>query len=408
MRLSNNIIYQNNINKILDNQQKVSIAQEKVATQTRILAPSDDPAASAQALLFSERININEQYQKNNGYLMSRLQTEESVLQNIKASLQRANTLTIQAGNGALTAQDRATIAEEMKSIQATLYDLMNTKSEDGKFIFSGYQDNNQTYSFDSSTGRYVYNGDQGNHEMKLAVGVTVRSSDNGNDAFENVDARLNVAANTVTPGGGVTSGNVYVQEQARFDAFHKANYDALVPGNNNLQVNLTPGAPDTYTITLAGNTLASGNYTGDAIRFEGMEIGLQGTAPGFAAFSLAPPEKKNMLNTLEDLIAGLNDPSLSNQDYKEELADGITGFTNALNRVSITQAGVGGRLNVTQRIFDATSDININHKESKANLVELDMAEAVTELTKEETALQASQATFGRLAQLSLFDYIR
>ncbi|TMO59439.1 flagellin, partial [Pseudoalteromonas aurantia] len=46
-------------------------------------------------------------------------------------------------------------------------------------------------------------------------------------------------------------------------------------------------------------------------------------------------------------------------------------------------------------------------NKEAKADLVEVDMAEAVTELTRHETALQASQATFNRLSNLSLFDYI-
>lgn len=408
MRLSNNIMYQNNLDKILDNQQKVAIAQEKVSTQTRILSPSDDPAATAQALLLSERIEINDQFEKNNSYLTSKLQTEESVLQNIKTSLQKGYQLTVQAGNGALTEEDRVTIAEEMKAIQATLYDLMNSKSEDGKFIFSGFQDNVQTYAFNATTGTYDYQGDQGNHEMQLAVGVTLRSSDNGVDAFENVPARLNVNNNTVTPGGGVTAGSVYVKEQAQFDAFHKANYDPLTPANNNLQVSITPGAPDTYSITLGGTPVASGNYLGDTIKFQGMEIDLTGAAPGTASFALAQPEKKNMLNTLEELITGLTTPGLSSDQYQEFLADGIEGINNAQNQVSITQANLGGRLNVAERLLDSTSDININHKESKAKLIELDMAEAITELTKEETALQASQATFGRLTQLSLFDYIR
>ncbi|AIY64941.1 flagellar hook-associated protein FlgL [Pseudoalteromonas piratica] len=408
MRLSNNIMYQNNLDKILENQQKVAVAQEKVSTQTRILTPSDDPAASAQALLLSERIDINNQFQKNNSYLTSKLQTEESVLQNIKTSLQRGYQLTVQAGNGALSEQDRETIAEEMKSIQATLYDLMNSKSEDGKFIFSGFQDSNQTYVFNGATGTYDYQGDQGNHEMQLAVGVTLRSSDNGIDAFENVDERLNVNTNTPTVGGGITGGSVYVKEQAQFDSFHKANYDPLVPANNNLQVTVTAGIPDTYAITLGGTPVGGGNFTNDTIKFQGMEINLAGVAPGTADFSLAPPEKKNMLNTLEELITGLTNPGLSNDAYQEYLADGMVGITNAQNQVSITQANLGGRINVAERLLGSTADININHKESKAKLVELDMAEAITELTKEETALQASQATFGRLTQLSLFDYIR
>jgi flagellar hook-associated protein 3 FlgL len=404
MRLSNNMIYQSNISRILDNQQKVAIAQEKVSTQTRILAPSDDPAASAQALLFNEKIVINEQYQTNNGFLMSRLETEESVLQNLKNALQRAQVLTIQAGDGAHSGQDRITIAEELKSLQATMFDLMNAKSEDGRYIFSGYQDNRQAYFLDTTTGKYTYQGDQGNHEIQLAVGVSVRASDNGADVFENVFARLNVDTASYT--GGVNS--VYISEQARFDVFHRNNYDPVTPANNTLQIAVTAGAPDQYSVTLAGNVLATGDFNGESINFEGMNIATTGVAPFNGTVDLAAPRKENMLNTMENLISGLTDQTLTNSDRQSKLADALTGLNNALNQVSITQAGVGGRLNVAERLYDAISDININHKESKAELVELDMAEAITELTREETALQAAQATFGRLSQLSLFDYIR
>lgn len=408
MRLSNNIMYQNNLDKILENQQKVAIAQEKVSTQTRILTPSDDPSGSAQALLFNERIEVNEQFQRNNSFLRSRLDTEESVLNSIKDTLQRANQLAIQAGNGALSEVDRTTIAQELESIQSSLYELMNAKSEDGKFIFSGYQDSKQTYIYNGVSGSYDYQGDQGNQEIQLAVGVTLQASDNGVDVFENVWQRLNLTSNSVVAGGSITSGSVYVEEQAQFDAFHKANYDPLTPANNDFQVTISPGAPDTYAITLGGTPVASGNYNGGTIKFEGMEIDLAGAAPGTANFSLASPEKGNILNTLEQMISGLQTPGLSISDYGEVVADGMTGIKNATDQISISQAKLGGRINVAEKLFNATEDININHKESKAKIVEIDMAEAISELTKEETALQASQATFGRLTQLSLFDYIR
>ena len=52
-------------------------------------------------------------------------------------------------------------------------------------------------------------------------------------------------------------------------------------------------------------------------------------------------------------------------------------------------------------------TDLDINNKSARSDLVDIDITEAITELTKQETALQASQATFGRLANLSLFDYL-
>ena len=414
MRLSNNQIYQKGLTSILENQVKVAKAQEQINTQKRVLTASDDPSATTRAMLYGDAIASNEQYTKNLNLLNSRLETEDSVLKNIKDSIQRANTLTVQAGNGALTEQDRKGLAEELKAIQANLLDLMNAKSEDGKFIFSGYQDNNQSYQFNSASGRYEYGGDQGQHKVTVAEGVSIKSSDNGFDVFEKVPTRLNVDSNTATPGGGVTSATVYVNEQNAFDQFHKQNYNsdpAAGATANTMTVDITAGPPDSYQILQDGAPLTpavTGAYTpGEPIKFAGMEIDIQGAAPGQATFDLAPPGRDNVLNTLEDLINGITTPGLGIEDYQQVLADGLVQLSSAQNQVSLTQAGLGGRLNTAERIEFSNADVDINNKEAKADLVEVDMAEAVTELTRHETALQASQATFNRLSNLSLFDYI-
>ncbi|WP_462165239.1 flagellar hook-associated protein FlgL, partial [Pseudoalteromonas xiamenensis] len=185
MRLSNNMMYQNSLSSILNNQSEVNKASMQVNTQKRVLSASDDPSATAQAMLYADRIQTNEQYDKNLTMLNSRLDTQESVLKNIKTSLEQAYTLAIRAGNGSVTDVDKDSIAQEIKSIQEAVLDMMNAKSEDGRYIFSGYQDNTQTYSQDPSSGKFVYNGDQGQHKIKVAEGVEIRSSDNGFDVFE-------------------------------------------------------------------------------------------------------------------------------------------------------------------------------------------------------------------------------
>lgn len=410
MRLSNNQMYQNSLNSILNNQQNVNKAQEQVNTQKRVLTAADDPSATARALLYTDRIQANEQYSKNITMLTSRLKTQESVLESIKGSLERAHTLAIQAGNGVYTDIDREGIAEEIKSIQSSVLDLMNAKTEDGKYIFSGYQDNTQTYSLDSSTGRYVYGGDQGQHKIKVAEGVEIKSSDNGFDTFEKVNARLNVASNVGVASGGITSAQIYVREQAQFDAFHKANYNAdptAAAGANTFNIITTAGSPNSYSLEQGGNVVASGTFDGSTLKVAGMEISVNPVANGQVDFTLEAPQKENVLNTLGDLIAGLTNSSISQEDYEQVLADAMTQIDNGKNQVSLTQAGLGGRSKTVEKITQSNSDLDVNNKSSRADLVELDMAEAITELTKQETALQASQATFGRLANLSLFDYL-
>ncbi|MBQ4862012.1 flagellar hook-associated protein FlgL [Pseudoalteromonas sp. MMG013] len=402
MRLSNNLMHKTNLNSILNNQQEVNKAQQQVNTQKRVLTASDDPSATARALLYTDRIQTNEQYTKSLTMLNSRLKTQESVLDNIKDSLTRAHVLTVQAGNGALSSEDRAGISEEISSIKETVLDLMNAKTEDGRYIFSGYQDNTQTYSFNSTTSQYEYNGDQGQHKIKVAEGVEIKSSDNGYDAFESAHKRLDIDRTTTLP----ATASVYVKEQGQFDVFHKAQYNAspsAPAGANTITVNFTSAT--TYDVLQGGSTIQSGTYSGSSANIAGMEVKANGAAS--MTFDLERPKKENALNTLNKLEAALNDSSLSQDDYEQVLADSLVGLTNSKNLVSQTQSGLGGRLNTAERIVNANADLDINNKSAKATLVELDMAEAITELTKHETALQASQATFGRLTNLSLLEYL-
>ncbi len=417
MRLSNNLMYQNNINKILDNQQGVANAQERVTTGEKYLTTSEAPAAISQAMLYSNKIQTNEQYTKNIDQLNGRLETEESVLQSINSNIQQAQELTIQAGNGVYTKDDLKTFASELSGIQQTLVNLMNTRSEDGKFIFSGYQDSTQPYQFDSAAGKYTYNGDQGQHQITIAEGVSIKASDNGFDTFEKTNARLNVESNTASVSGSITAASVYVDGQAEFDKFHQANYNAnptALATANTYSVLVSPGAtatdPQTYEIYRDGAALTpavTGEVTDEPIDFAGMKIEFEGTAPGQLDFSLEKPGKENVLNTLQALITGLNDGTLEGDDFQQVLADGLVQLQNASEQVVFTQASLGGRMNALERVSDSNLALDIQNKSNRSNLVEVDMAEAISELTKQETALQASQATFGRLTNLSLFDYL-
>ncbi|MDC9497148.1 MULTISPECIES: flagellar hook-associated protein FlgL [unclassified Pseudoalteromonas] len=424
MRLSNNLMYQNNINKILDNQQSVANAQEQVTTGKKYLTTSEAPAAISQGMLYSNKIQTNEQYTKNIDQLTGRLETEETILQSINTNIQQAQELAIQAGNGAYTQDDLESIAAELSEIQKTLVNLMNTRSEDGKFIFSGYQDSTQPYQLDSTTGEYTYNGDQGQHVITIAEGVSIKSSDNGFDTFEKTDARLNVLDNkagipTTTPANNITKGTVYVDGQAEFDKFHQANYNAdpatpVSPTANTFNVVTTAGAtvndPDTYEILQDGVPLdppQTGEVNDNTIEFAGIKIGFEGAAPGQLDFTLEKPHKENVLNTLQSLITGLNDGTLEGDDFQQVLADGVVQLQNASEQVVYTQASLGGRMNAVESVSDSNLAQDIQNISNLSDLVEVDMAEAISDLTKQETALQASQATFGRLTNLSLFDYL-
>ena len=405
MRLSNNLIHQNGLSQLLQNQNNVLTSQNQVTTGQKYSSAGQAPSDFTQAMLLNDSIEINEQHTKNLGILDSRLNLEESVLESINTTVQAAQSLAVQAGNGALSAQDREAIASELSELQKTLYDLMNTRTEDGKFLFSGYQESTQTYQHDSVTDRYYYQGDQGQQAITIASNIAINSSDNGFSVFEQVKGRLNIENTDL--GTGIAT----ISDEGAFTQFHQANYDRVTPANNVYTVNIIaptpPAVDDTYEIVDAGGTvLQSGVYQGQDLDFNGLKIAMN-EGETTASVTLQAPQKENVLNTVGKLIDTLRAGNLTPDQYQHQLADVDTGLKNASEKILFTQATLGARMNALERVQDTNAALDLNNKQARSNLVEVDMAEAVTELTQHENALQASQATFGRLANLSLFDYI-
>ena len=78
------------------------------------------------------------------------------------------------------------------------------------------------------------------------------------------------------------------------------------------------------------------------------------------------------------------------------------------VDNLALYMAHVGGRINEVDRQFDVLSDTKIRFADMLSKAEDLDYAKAVTELTAEMLSLEAGQASFAKITQLSLFDYIR
>jgi flagellar hook-associated protein 3 FlgL len=411
MRLSFNMKFNAGLDGILNTQQKMNRAQDQLTRQTRILTPADDPAASAKVLGLNQNLEQTTQFQSNSVLLKNNLALEETVLSNIRTSIDRARVLTIASASGTYTSQDRQAVAQELKNIQTELFDLMNTRNAEGGYIFSGFQDNNQSYVLNSTTGVYEFKGDDGQKALQISPTITLAGNDSGKSVFENVDARFKTTGATIIA-GGATSAEVAVTNQSQFDAFYKNTYDRLNPANNDFNVVLT--APSTYEIQQNGSPLVppvTGAFVPDApIEFNGLTIKIGGAAavPGQVDFSLQAPQKKNILTTLGEFVSALENPVLSGAAFDEAVSDTLTQVTSAANKVDTIMSSIGGRINVLDSVFLTNEDLTINNKAYRAQLAEVDYAAALTEITKQEIALEAISSTFTRVSGVSLFDYLR
>lgn len=406
MRISTNQLFDRSIQQILDNQGDLSDIQRQLSTGKKILRPSDDPVGAAQVVRLTEELARIEQYKTNNTLLENALNQEEAILQSVTDSVLKARQLTIQAGNGINSDQDRQALAIEIGQIRDQVFDLMNARNADGEYIFAGNQSDSPAFIFDPNAAgnKYIFQGDNGQNELQLSNSVTVPSGDSGFDVFENVLARLDA---DIT--GGTATGSLRITQQGAFDTFHQNNYDAVTPGNN-VYVGTINGAGNQIDFINAGTLAPAGSasfVSGEPFNFNGIEMTVTGGPADTVQFTLQQPEKKNLAQTLDDLFTALNDTNISDGDYAEAIDDALIGIDSGFQAVSNANAAIGGRLNVAESIEKSNLDLEIANKEARSEIEEVDYAEAVSELSKQETSLQAAQATFSRVTQLSLFDFI-
>ncbi len=120
------------------------------------------------------------------------------------------------------------------------------------------------------------------------------------------------------------------------------------------------------------------------------------------------PPEQTNILNTLQNYIEALNDPDITTEELNVILADTLQQITATANNVDSTLANLGGRLNVVDSVFNTNADLLITNQTYKADISEVDLAAALTEIKRQEVALQAASQAFTKVNATTLFDYIR
>lgn len=186
MRVSTNLIQQQAINAILEQQNRAARTQLQLATGRRILAPSEDPAASASLLDLTKVIDTTKQYQRNADAAESRLQVEEGALDSMVDLLQRARELMVQAANGSQNAATRGSIATEVREILDTMVGLANTKDANGEYLFSGFKTDTRPIT-DDGAGTYTYNGDQGQRSLQIGPARHVAVGDAGENVFMNI-----------------------------------------------------------------------------------------------------------------------------------------------------------------------------------------------------------------------------
>jgi len=402
MRISTNTVYEQGIATMQRQQEALLKTQQQVSTGRRILTPADDPVAAARALEVSQASSANAQYAVNRNSAKSSLGLEESTLQSLTNLIHDVRTATVGAGNPVLSNNDRAAIAAELRSRLDQLTGLANSTDGTGQYLFSGYQGNVKPFAL-TATGA-LYSGDQGQRLVQASAARQIGISDSGGSIFERIKTGNGVfvlAAAATNAGTGVSSpGSV-------------TNTAALT--GHNYQINFSvSGSTTTYDVVDAttSTTLSTGNaYTsGNAITVDGMQFDIQGSPASGDRFTITPSSSQSLFKTLNDLIGTIANP-VSDAAGSTRLTNGLNAahlnLGHALDNVLRVRATVGARLQEIDALDSMGADYSLQYEQTLSQLQDVDYTQAISNLTRQQTYLEAAQKSYLKVSAMTLFDYI-
>ena len=277
--------------------------QEQLGRGERLGRSSDDPVAASRLRTLSRADRLTTIDTANADRAATDLTLTDSALSTFSDYIIRARELAIQAGNDALTAEQRAGIGVELEQIHGNLVSLANARDSAGHALF-----------------------------------------------------------------GGITAGHA-------------------------------------YTIDGAGNAVYLGTANaGELSLGEGQSITRGVTGPEFLDYDVggSPTNIMAVVKTLGEALGGaVADPA-------QGARDALASLTAGLDAVTTTQTVVGSRLAWIDLTLERQIDLGELRATEEADIGGTDIAGTVAQLQEILVVLEASQASFTRLAGVSLFDNLR
>ncbi len=395
MRISTAYLFDQNLSAMLTQQAELGKTQLQISTGKKILNPSDDPVGAVEILNLQREINLSEQYLTNADKAENNLTLEEGVLDSSVNILQRIHELSVQGLNDTNSQSDRRAIAQEITQLNDQLLSLANTQDSSGNYLFSGYKSDTQPYTSIGAS----YAGDSGQRNLQVGAGVLVATNDPGNMVFEAGHVQTNVdssaAADSILTITQVGKNNT-------------------IPAGSTLDVNFNPGT-NTLTVTMGALTQTVSPYVA------GEEVSLTELNTGFPDFTVkldgnltandthqlsTVSTTQTIFKTINDFAVALSNNSVSANDSPNN-GDFLSNISTALDTIVDTQAKLGARINILDQQRDINNGLTLNMSKTLSEIKDLDYAEAISTLKLQELGLQASQQTFSRVQNLSLFNFL-
>lgn len=346
MRIADNMMFDQVRGNVAKNRSEMADLQNQAATQKRVTKPSDDPISAARVLGSRVDLHGNKQFIKNLEYAKSFLETTDQALADVTENLMRAKELAIsQANDASANEQSRRVTAAEIEQIFNQMVAIGNRKLGD-RFIFGGFQTMRTPFSKDGE-----YRGDDG--EMMIHTDKTQFMAMNvpGRRVFLGPEAEKE-AAPELAPQG------------EKDGAIEQPSVNMRGPSS-------VPSEPEN-----AGETT---------------------------------PKESSVVERGINLFAAVRNLEISmTTNDKPGVQDSIDDLDAAIEQAVLMRAQVGSRVTALNNLFETLQKAKVESQVSISQHEDADVFQVVSDINKNESTLQATLQTSGKLVQKSLMDFLR
>lgn len=423
MRVASFQFIQRNLDNISGRTSEANRQLGQLSSGKRVEYASDDPVAANGILNYKQELRKIDQYQNNINLAENRLRREETGLTSGENITQQIKEIMLGANNPAITQNERDAYKSQLQSHIDEMLDIANAQDEFGQAIFGGFQTDNDPFTRQPD-GSVSYSGDSGQREMMVGDSVKVAINHDGDLVFGGVPnprgdftASYQLGAEPREEQVRVESANIADRANFSDQKRYTVEFVGVIPADPESEAVFYQIKDESGAVILPTDPtdpLMQLPYTpGDKIEVDGLEIVVKGEAKIGDEIELNSTVQDgtgqdergvfDILNRAKEWLES-DGHNPSGQSEMIEILDELDAMGGHFTQV---RADTGNRMQRLDNQKETHADMTLTLEKLRGGMEDLDYAKATGEFSQTMVALQATQTMFGKVQNISLFNYI-
>src|SRR3990167_33303 len=400
-RLSTANQYDIALRNICQRQTSLSNLQENLTSGKRVVRPSDDPVAAAQAERALTLLTRNETDLRALDMQRNTMALAESTLGQAGDAMKAFRELVVSAGNGTHTQTERDAIVQQLVGLRDQILGYANRKDANSLPLFQALGSAQSPFTGTATSVNFA--GLPGQH----ASGNTqIAKVLDGDAAWMSVPTGNGVFEVSLSPGN---TGKAWT------DLGQVTDPSALTGDDYSITFSVVGGVTtyDVVNTTTATPVLSGQPYTSPStIAFDGMSLQITGLPNNLDSFVVEQSQTTNAFQVLENAIGAIRDArnpdgSTNYGSLTHGVTRGLTEIDSAMNRLQASRGLAGDLLNRADRIEGELDTRAVQLEDDRSRAEDLDMIKGISDFQNQQVCYEAALKSYAQVQQLSLFKFI-